>query len=257
MHLSSMPVREEWYPSTELPSFENAPNYYAAILKYFAPYLCGHVVEVGAGIGTFSHCLLSLPHITHLTLIEPAENLFPILRQKLSENSKVHLVNGNLQNVAGSLSCDSVVMMNVLEHIENDEEVLNTIHQVLRPGGTLLIFVPAVPWLYGSLDKNFGHIRRYRKDELGTTLTKVGFQVKCLRYFNFPGIVSWFVFGRIFECKSLNPWSVWLYDRLFMSWIPQFERIWEPALGQSLIAVSIKSSEGMAGVTCETRNETR
>ena len=95
-----MPIEEEGYPSTELPSFKNAPNYYAAILKYFAPYLGGQVVEVGAGIGTFSQCLLSFPKITTLTLVEPAKNLFPILRKKLSGNSKVRLVNGNLQSVA-------------------------------------------------------------------------------------------------------------------------------------------------------------
>ena len=56
-----MPIEEEGYPSAELPSFDNAPNYYAAILQYFAPYLGGQVVEVGAGIGTFSQCLLSFP----------------------------------------------------------------------------------------------------------------------------------------------------------------------------------------------------
>jgi SAM-dependent methyltransferase len=238
-----MPIEEEGYPSTELPSFKNAPNYYAAILKYFAPYLGGQVVEVGAGIGTFSQCLLSFPKITTLTLVEPAKNLFPILRKKLSGNSKVRLVNGNLQSVASSLSCDSVVLINVLEHVENDEELLSTIHQVLKPGGTLLLFVPALPGLYGALDENFGHIRRYRKGELGSLLTKVGFQVGCLRYFNLPGILSWFVFGKIFRCKSLNPWSVWLYDRLVMSWIPGCERIWEPVWGQSLLAVCTAASK--------------
>ena len=236
-----MTIKEERYPSTELPSLENAPNYYAAILRYFAPYIGAQVIEVGAGIGTFSQCLLSVPHVTTLTLVEPAKNLFQILRKKLSGNSKVRFVNGNLQSVATSLSCDSVVLINVLEHVENDEELLNTIHQVLRPGGTVLIFVPALPRLYGSLDRNFGHIRRYRKSELRSLLTKVGFQVECLRYFNLPGIVAWFISGKIFKCQSLNPWSVWLYDRLFMSWIPQFERMWEPALGQNLLAVSTKS----------------
>ena len=235
-----MPIEEEGYPSPELPSFDDAPNYYAAILKYFAPYLGGQVVEVGAGIGTFSQCLLSLPQITTLIVIEPAKNLFPILSQKLSGNSKVRFVNGNLQSVASSLSCDSVVLINVLEHVENDEELLRTIHQVLKPGGAVLLFVPALPSLYGSLDEEFGHIRRYRKGELGSLLRKVGFEVRCLRYFNLPGILSWFVFGKIFKCKTLNPRSVWLYDRLVMSWIPRCERRRAPAIGQSLLAVAQK-----------------
>jgi SAM-dependent methyltransferase len=199
---------------------------------------------VGVGIGTFSQCLLSFPQITTLTHVEPAKNLFPILCKKLTGNSKVRFLNRNSQSVASSLSCDSVVLINVLEHVENDEELLCTIHQVLRPGRTVLLIVPALPDLYGSLDEEFGHIRRYRKGELGLLLTKVGFQVGCLRYFNLPGILSWFVFGKIFKCKTLNPWSVWLYDRLFMNWIPRCERIWEPVLGQSVLAVCRKLPKG-------------
>lgn len=135
-----MPIEEEGYPSTELPSFDDAPNYYAEILEYFAAY----------------QCLLSFPQITTLTFVEPAKNLPPILRKKLSGNSKVRFVNGNLQSVASSRSCDSVVLINVLEHVENDEELLSTIHQVLQPGGTVLLLVPALSGLYGSLDEEFG-----------------------------------------------------------------------------------------------------
>lgn len=235
-----MPIVEDGYSSTELPSFDQAPNYYAAILTYFAPYLGGHVVEVGAGIGTFSQCLLSFPQIRTLTLVEPAKNLAPVLRKKFFENANVRLVNGNLQSVAGTLLYDVVVLINVLEHVADDEDLLRTIYQVLKPGGTVLLFVPALPCLYGALDEAFGHIRRYRKGELGSLLTKVGFQVGSLRYFNFPGIVSWFIFGKIFKRTTLSPWSVWLYDRLLMSWIPQCERLWEPVLGQSLLSVCAK-----------------
>jgi len=239
-----MPIEDDRYPSTELPSFDQAPNYYAAILNYFVPYLSGHVVEVGAGIGTFSQCLLSFPQITTLTLVEPAKNLAPILREKFFGNANVRLVNGNLQSIAGTLSCDAVVLINVLEHVDHDEDLLRAIYQVLKPGGTVLLFVPALPCLYGALDEAFGHIRRYRKGELGVLLTKVGFQVGCLRYFNLPGIVSWFIFGKIFKRTTLSPWSVWLYDRLFMSWIPRCERAWEPVLGQSVLAVCTKFPTG-------------
>lgn len=239
-----MPIEEERYPGIELPSFGQAPNYYAAILQYFGPHLRGHVVEVGAGIGTFSQCLLSFPQIKTLTLVEPARNLIPVLREKFSGNSNVQFVNGNLQSVAGSLSCDVVVLINVLEHVEHDEGLLRAIHRVLKPGGTVLLFVPALPCLYGALDEAFGHIRRYRKCELDSLLTKVGFQVGSLRYFNLPGIVSWLMFGKIFKRTTLSPWSVWLYDRLFMSWVPWCERVWEPVLGQSVLAVSTKLPKG-------------
>lgn len=73
---------------------------------------------------------------------------------------------------------------------------------------------------------------------------KVGFQVEFLRYFNLPQIFSWFVYGKIFRCKTLSPWSVWLYDRLVMSWIPSCERMWEPVLGQSVLAICTKPQKG-------------
>lgn len=226
------------YLSAELTAFKQAPNYYTAIFNHFAPYLGSRVVEIGAGIGTFSKYLLICPHITTLTLIEPADNLFPMLREEFFGNARVRLVNGSLAAVAGSFSCDSVVLINVLEHIAHDEELLRTIHHSLAPGGTLLLFVPALPGLYGSLDEAFGHVRRYRKAELQAVLSKVGFEVVSLRYFNLPGIVPWFLSGKVLKRTSLDPWSVWLYDRLFMSWIPGMERRWEPMFGQSLLAVA-------------------
>lgn len=253
-HLRTIPIEEGGYSSTELPSFDQASNYYAAILTHFAPYLSGHVVEVGAGIGTFSQCLLNSPQDTTLTLVEPAKNLVSVLHEKFFNNANVRLVNGNLQSVAGSLSCDAMVAI-MLEHVEHDEDLLRAIHQVLKPGGTVFLFVPALPCLYGTLDEAFRHIRRYRKGELGSLLTKVGFQIRCLRYFNLPGIVSWFIFGKVFKRTALGPWSVWFYDRLFMSWIPRLEQRWEPVIGQSLLAAARVSPHSPSGLTAKERFE--
>src|SRR5215510_1238670 len=188
---------EDCYSGTELTALEGAPNYYAAILSHFSPYLGSHVVEIGAGIGTFSKYLLSCPQIATLTLIEPADNLFPVLRKELSGDPRVRLFNGHLKSVAASLSADSAMLINVLEHIQDDEELLCSIRHSLKPKGTLLLFVPALPMLYGSLDKAFGHVRRYRKAELRSRLEKQGFQVVCLQYFNLPGIVTWFLAGKV------------------------------------------------------------
>lgn len=233
-----MTLPQENYLSTELTAFKHASNYYAAILSHFAPYLGSDVVEVGAGIGTFSKYLLNCGQVTNLTLIEPASNLFPILRKQFAANAKIRILNGHFESAFKSLTCSSAVLINVLEHVRYDENLLRTILQSLTPGGTLLLFVPALPRLYGSLDQTFGHFRRYTKTELSSLLNRVGFQVVSLRYFNILGIVPWFFAGKVFRRKSIDPFSVWLYDRLFMSWIPRFERAWEPTVGQSLIAVA-------------------
>lgn len=229
---------EGCYPGTELTALADAPNYYEAILREFSPYLGSRVVEIGAGIGTCSEYLLRYPQIKTLTLIEPASNLISILREKLSGDARVRLVNGPLKSVAESLSSDSVVLINVLEHVEDEEDLLRTIRHILKPNGALLLFVPALPMLYGSLDKAFGHVRRYRKAELRLQVEKHGFKIVNLRYFNLPGIVAWFVAGKVLNRKSLRARDARVYDRWIMSWVGRLEQMCHPPIGQSLLVVA-------------------
>lgn len=228
------------YTGTELDALDGARNYYRWILAHFAPYLGRRVVEVGAGIGNFSEYLLSQPGVSQLVAAEPAANLFPLLQCRFAGNPRVRVERGALEQLAGPAEADSVVFVNVLEHIDNDEEVLRQAHRMLAPGGTLLLIVPALPALFGSLDVEFGHFRRYTRAELGVRLQQAGFHIERLRYFNFPGVITWFLAARVFRRKTIRPSQVWIYDRLVVPWAARLERFWEPPLGQSLIAVARK-----------------
>jgi SAM-dependent methyltransferase len=228
------------YSGTELHAFTEADNYYRWILSEFAPYLRERIIEVGAGIGTFSEFLLHGTNASELILTEPAENLFPLLQQRFSGESHVKLVHGYLGDLARSLSADSVVLVNVLEHIKDDTALLQTIHQILTPDGTILLFVPAVPRLYGTLDKALGHYRRYTKSSLISKLQKVGYGIVRLRYLNFPGMAVWFLAGKVLRRQTLQTRDVRLYDRWVVSWLSRLERLWEPPIGQSLIAIARK-----------------
>jgi|SRR5262249_10737412 len=235
-----MKTEQDFYQGDELTALQEAHHYYTAILSYFAPYLGTQVIEVGAGMGTFSNYLMTCSQISALTLIEPSDNLFKKLHNRWSCDARVRLVNGYLDAITSYSSSDSVVLINVLEHCEDDESLLQTIHRILKPGGALLLFVPALPFLYGTLDKHFGHFRRYTKSELNLRLQKTGFRVVSLRYFNLPGIVTWLLAGKVLKRKSVEASHVRIYDRWIMSWISRFERAWEPPLGQSLLAVCTK-----------------
>jgi hypothetical protein len=90
------------------------------------------------------------------------------------------------------------------------------------------------------LDEAFGHARRYTKPVLASKLEKAGFRLECLYYLNFPGVVSWFLAGKIFRWGSLRPKSVRTYDRWVVPWVSKIERYWKPVIGQSLIAVARK-----------------
>lgn len=231
---------ESLYCGTELAAMAEARRYHRWILRQFASYLGTRVLEVGAGTGTFSHYLLEDAKVPELVLLEPARNLFPILARRYAGVANAHLLQGNLTEHAESLTTDSVVMVNVLEHVANDVECLEASRRILSRGGHLLLFVPASPLLYGSLDKAFGHYRRYTKKGLSAKLEHAGFKIRKLRYFNLPGFASWFLAGRILKRRTLQASSVRFYDRWIVPISSRLEGHWEPPIGQSLLAVALK-----------------
>jgi len=229
------------YSGTELAAMNYARNYYRWMFRHFSPYVGQRAAEVGAGTGNFSEFLLKALPIRELTALEPAANLFPLLQERLRTEARARVVQGNLEGFAGSSSFESVFIVNVLEHVEDDRALLEAARRVLVSGGTLLLFVPALPGIYGSLDAAFGHHRRYRRAELEAKLRAADFRIELIRYFNLPGVFSWFLAGRILRRRTLRPSQIRLYDRLVVPWASRLEQFWEPPLGQSLIAVGRKS----------------
>lgn len=219
-----------------------ARNYYRWILREFQPFLGKRVLEVGAGIGTFSQHLLGAG-LEELILVEPAENLFPILKKHFGDSAEVKLIRAKLEQVRQelqSLSVDTVVSINVLEHIAEDLATLQAMWTALHRGGTLLLLVPAFPRLYGRLDAAFGHVRRYRRAELSDKLSRAGFRILKLKYWNLPGFITWFIAGRVLRRATLGPLAVKLYDRIAVPLVARMERIITPPIGQGLIAICQK-----------------
>jgi SAM-dependent methyltransferase len=228
------------YVGTELSALAEAKNYYRWVIGEFAPFLGKRVIEVGAGIGTFSRSLLHHTPVSELVLVEPGENLFPLLQKRFAGESRVKIVHGYFHDLEAPATADSVVLVNVLEHIAEDQGLLDGAHEVLLPGGTLLLLVPALPWIYGSLDEAFGHYRRYSKSSRAAKLCAAGFQILRLSYLNLPGIIGWFLTGKVLRRKTLKSRYVRLYDQWIIPWLSRVEGRWEPPFGQSLIAVARK-----------------
>ena len=228
------------YSGTELDAMAEARNYCRWILDFFAPYLGKKIIEIGAGAGTFSQSLLSTGLASELILFEPGANLFPLLQQRFINDPRVRLWPTSFDPSVLAGPVDSIVLVNVLEHIFDDDALLLQIRESLRPGGHVLLFVPALEWNYGSLDKAFEHHRRYSKRVLRQKLQKAGFRVEQARYVNFLGTASWFLAGRVLRQKTLRPRQVRWYDRWIIPWSFKLERIWEPPVGQSLVAIAVK-----------------
>jgi SAM-dependent methyltransferase len=234
--------REYVYAGTELDAMAAAPNYYRAIYEWLRGYLGETTLEVGAGVGTFSQLLASDPAIHNLTLMEPAENNFPLLASRFATDDRVNTVRGFLEEFDTEVRFEAIVLINVLEHIANDRAFLEAAHHRLARGGRILLFVPALPFLYGSLDRAFDHYRRYTRRSLRLRLEGAGFRVSRLRYVNLAGVASWFLMGRILRKQSLAVKDVALYDRLVIPWTTKLERLIPPPLGQSLLAIGERTS---------------
>jgi len=228
------------YASNELDALAGAGNYYRSITRRFAPFLGKRILEVGAGFGTFADHLLNQVPEARLTLVEPAQNNFPVLKERFASDPRVETLNTYLEHVTRSEGVDSVVAVNVLEHVEDQPSFLGAAHRLLLPGGHLLLYVPALPVLFGSLDEVFEHHRRYTKRTLSELLQVGRFRLKELRYTNLPGVLSWFISGRVLRRRSIAAREVKTYDRYVMPLVTASERLISPPVGQSLIAIAVR-----------------
>lgn len=226
------------YSGDELDALADARNYYRAILDRFAPWLGGDVVEVGAGIGTFAERLIEHTPPRSLTIIEPDAGNAARLAARFAGDARVRPLAGYLEDHVAALQADAVVMVNVPEHVQDDRALFANARRVLRPGGHLLLFVPALPWLFGTLDEAFGHYRRYTRPMLRGALDAAGLEPIRMHYMNVAGVIPWFVAGRIARRRTLRPADVRLYDRYVTPIVSRIERVVTPPFGQSILAVA-------------------
>lgn len=236
---SAMATDSFVYSGTELDAMAEAGNYCRWIMHYFGPFLGRRIAEIGAGTGTFSELLLKSKETERLVLFEAADNLFPQLSRRFSDQ-RVRLHNSTFEPRLLGEPVDSIVLVNVLEHVSDDDALLLQIYRSLRVGGSLLLFVPALEWNYGSLDKAFEHHRRYGKQGLNRKLRSAGFQIERMRYVNIMGVASWFIAGNVLRQTTLRPAQVRWYDRWIIPWSFKLEELCEPPLGQSLLAIAQK-----------------
>jgi glycosyltransferase involved in cell wall biosynthesis len=172
--------------------------YNRTMFDLFAPFLGRRILEIGAGAGNLSRFVLDRDYVI---LTDFETEYLHLLRRRFGTYENVQIRHLDLNtftaaDLAGD-AIDSVVCLNVLEHIEDDRRVLKELFRAIEPGGVVVVLVPAHPELYSDLDKNLGHFRRYTETLLVERFREAGFIVEKSRYFNWVGAIGWYVFGRV------------------------------------------------------------
>jgi SAM-dependent methyltransferase len=227
------------YFGRDLEAMSYAKNYHQWILDEFSGYLGQDVAEVGAGTGSFSLHLLKL--VRSLTAFEPSENMYPVLHELFVNEQRVETVNNYFGSEVSRFreKFDSVIYVNVMEHIENDIEEFKFMHESLKPGGRALIFVPALPFLYSNLDKSLGHFRRYVKSELAGKASNAGFKIQEIKYFDLAGILPWYIAFTLLG-REISGGNVETYDKFVVPIMRRLESVAHPPVGKNLLMIAVK-----------------
>jgi len=159
------------YQGSELELFQYAVGWKKYFSYYLKPHIKGSVLEVGAGIGETTRYLHN-GHQAWLSL-EPDYNLAKVIKNKVKDDllpGSISVMEGNIFDLPKDKRFDTIIYIDVLEHIENDYKELGRVISHLNIGGHLIILVPAYQFLFNEFDSAIGHYRRYNKELLKTKI---------------------------------------------------------------------------------------
>jgi len=215
------------------------------IYEEIAPYAGRRLLEVGCGIGNMTSYFLGLDEVVGLDRL-PSSVRF--VRAEFAHRPNVHIYEGDITTRATVAELkphrlDTVMCLNVLEHIEEHQVALHHMAELLQPGGRLLLFVPAGSYMAGTLDTALGHFRRYDRDQLGKLVAATGLQIIRLGYLNIAGIPGWWLNSRVLKRDLLPHDQLKLFNLLAPAFIAGerlLRRVWDIPLGQSLLCIAQK-----------------
>lgn len=167
------------------------------VFDSIAPCLFGNILEVGCGTGTFTALIASAGH--RVTAVDINPSYVATAKARLATQDRVAVLAGDATSMSWDTRFDTVVLLDVLEHIEDDLGFLRRLAGCLAPGGRLVLKVPAGEWLYSPLDTAIGHFRRYSKKSLRRAFAEAGLRRGGERYFNAAGVPGWWLNGRVLK----------------------------------------------------------
>lgn len=199
---------EDVHGSQILSRLNRAPRFTKWMADVIRPYVGEKVLEIGAGTGNLTLQLIprqlywaSDINPLYLTYLENVSRNRPYLRVGYTDGQAG-------ESYPAGQKFDTVICLNVVEHLEDDLGALQNIRAVLEDGGRAIILVPCGPWLMGTLDEVLRHQRRYTRKHLTELVAKAGFQLDTMLEFNRIGVIAWWLNGRIMRRRSFGLWQI-------------------------------------------------
>jgi SAM-dependent methyltransferase len=207
------------------------------MFEQLAPWLGRRVLEIGSGIGSFTRYLVGRDLVV-ATDLNP--RYLQILANTFERHTRVEVTSLDLMDFdpapVAARGIDTILCLNVLEHVEDDLGALRRLHAALVPGGRLLLLVPAHEWLYGAIDRAIDHHRRYGRAGLAARLREAGFEVEHTAFFNRLGVVGWYLNSVVLRRTRVPGLQVHLQNALVP--LLRAESALRLPFGLSLIAVA-------------------
>ncbi|MFH1098206.1 MAG: methyltransferase [Candidatus Desantisbacteria bacterium] len=223
---------------------ESASTYNKWIYSQIRPFLGSKILEIGCGIGNITRLLMEDRFVAATDMDSDYLSYLEEISEGWKNRPKIVKL-----DIASSISpelrgyqFDTVVCLNVLEHILDDANALRNIYQLLSPGGRLVLLVPAGQYLYNKLDNALEHYRRYKKKELTQQVLGSGFKlIKCSN-FNLFGILGWWISGKVFKRDVVEQKELSLFD-FFVPLFRRLEQVIPPIIGLSLICIAYRPDD--------------
>lgn len=212
-----------------------ARNYFAWQSRLIRPHLGRRVIEIGCGIGNFTREILGCEKIVAVdsepACVEIVAKEFPGVECFVRDIGRESIAD------LARFRPDSCLFINVLEHVENDRQAVCDAAELLAPGGSVIIFVPAFQSLFGPIDRHLGHYRRYAPRAIRELADAAGLRVARLHHVNAVGFLGWWANARIFRREAQSEVQIDVFDRWIVPVMSRVETVIRPPFGQSLLAV--------------------
>ncbi len=226
-------------------TFSKATAFNKWLCEQIIPWAKGHILEIGSGIGNISEIILQNNLTVTLSDLNPQYCSLLKLKFEHFKNCK-EVISIDISDISfdekyKGLLCkfDNIIALNVIEHIKDDNLAFANCKKLLKPGGQIIILVPAFTFLYNTFDRELGHYRRYTIKSLDEKMVKAGFSIIHRQYFNMPAILGWYFSGSIFKLKLIPENQLRFYNSL-VPFFRIFDKLFQRKMGISVIMVGTK-----------------